>query len=94
MREKAIKFLTIKLKGLPEDALDKDSQDFVVTECKKVGFLEYGNLMLTCPCDVDLRPTYTHLYVEKFGFTGQVYFIFALKHMLSVPVRTVSMRLF
>ena len=53
MREKAIKFLTMKLKGLPEDALDKDSQDFVVTECKKVGFLEYGNFMLKCPYDVN-----------------------------------------
>ena len=38
VREKAIKFLTLKLKALPEDALDKDSQDFVVTECKKVSF--------------------------------------------------------
>ena len=36
VREKAIKFLTMKLKSLPEDTLDKDSQDLVVTECKKV----------------------------------------------------------
>lgn len=36
VREKAIKFLTHKLKALPEDTLDKDSQDFVVMECKKV----------------------------------------------------------
>ena len=39
VREKAIKFLTHKLKALPEDTLDKDSQDFVVVECKKVSAL-------------------------------------------------------
>ncbi|KAK7491464.1 hypothetical protein BaRGS_00017293 [Batillaria attramentaria] len=36
IREKMLMFLTHKLKTLPEDTLDKDTEDFVVTQCKKV----------------------------------------------------------
>ena len=36
IREKVLKFLTQKLKTLPEDTLDKDAEDFVVTQCRKV----------------------------------------------------------
>jgi len=36
VREKAIKFLFINLRKLPEDAFNKDCQDYVVEECKKV----------------------------------------------------------
>ena len=37
VREKAIKFLFIHMKKMPEDTLNKDAQDLVVEECKKVG---------------------------------------------------------
>lgn len=36
VREKALKFLVQKLKTLPDDALDKDCDDFVIADCKKV----------------------------------------------------------
>lgn len=36
IREKVLKFLTQKLKTLPEDTVDKDAEDFVVAQCKKV----------------------------------------------------------
>lgn len=36
VRDKAIKFLTLNLKKLPEESLNKDSQDFIVAQCKKV----------------------------------------------------------
>jgi len=40
VREKAIKFLFIHMKKMPEDTLNKDAQDLVVEECKKVGICE------------------------------------------------------
>lgn len=36
VREKAIKFLEAKVKALPEENMDKDTEDYLVTECKKV----------------------------------------------------------
>lgn len=36
MRERAIKFLSIKLKTLPEDTMTKEVEDYVFTETKKV----------------------------------------------------------
>ncbi|KAK3102563.1 hypothetical protein FSP39_012213 [Pinctada imbricata] len=36
IREKAIKFLGDKVKTLPEDTIDKDCEDYLVTMCKKV----------------------------------------------------------
>lgn len=36
VREKAIKFLFANLRKLPEDSLNKESQDYIVEECKKV----------------------------------------------------------
>lgn len=36
IREKVLKFLTQKLKTLPEDTLDKEAEEFVVTQCRKV----------------------------------------------------------
>ncbi|KAK7098622.1 apoptosis inhibitor 5-like [Littorina saxatilis] len=36
LREKVLKFLTQKLKTLPDDTVDKDAEDFVVAQCKKV----------------------------------------------------------
>lgn len=36
IREKVLKFLTQKLKTLPDDTLDKDAEDYVVAQCKKV----------------------------------------------------------
>ncbi|KAK6318551.1 hypothetical protein J4Q44_G00118420 [Coregonus suidteri] len=36
VRERAIKFLSIKLKTLPEDTMTKDVEDYVFTETKKV----------------------------------------------------------
>ena len=37
VRERAIKFLSLKLKLLSEDMLTKEVEDYIVTECKKVG---------------------------------------------------------
>lgn len=48
IREKVLKFLTQKLKTLPEDTLDKDAEDFVVTQCRKVNIanvLQEGKMM-------------------------------------------------
>ena len=36
IREKAIKFLGTKIKTLPEDTIDKDCEEYLVSECKKV----------------------------------------------------------
>lgn len=36
VREKAIKFLFVNLRKLPEETLNKDAQDYIVEECKKV----------------------------------------------------------
>lgn len=36
VREKAIKFLGTKVKTLPEENMDKDTEDYLVAECKKV----------------------------------------------------------
>ncbi|KAL8614250.1 hypothetical protein ACOMHN_026467 [Nucella lapillus] len=36
IREKVLKFLTLKLKTLPDDTLDKEAEEFVVTQCRKV----------------------------------------------------------
>ncbi|KAL5006738.1 hypothetical protein ScPMuIL_015544 [Solemya velum] len=36
VREKALKFLTVKLATLPDETLDKEAEDFVIAECKKV----------------------------------------------------------
>lgn len=36
IREKMLKFLTQKLKTLPEETLDKDCEEYVVAQCKKV----------------------------------------------------------
>lgn len=36
VRERAIKFLSIKLKTLPEDTMTKEVEDYVFTETKKV----------------------------------------------------------
>lgn len=37
MRERAIKFLSTKLKTLPEDVMTKEVEEYVFTETKKVG---------------------------------------------------------
>ena len=44
IREKVLKFLTQKLKTLPEDTLDKDAEDFVVTQCRKVNIADLFSL--------------------------------------------------
>ena len=44
-----------------------------------------GNIMLTCPCNVD--PLSTDLY-SKIWVYNLVYIFFALKHILLVLVRT------
>lgn len=36
VREKAIKFLFVNLRKLPEEALNKECQDYIVEECKRV----------------------------------------------------------
>lgn len=36
VRDNAIKFLFVNLRKLPEDTLNKDAQDYIVEECKKV----------------------------------------------------------
>lgn len=36
MRERAIKFLSTKLKTLPEDVMSKEVEEFVFAETKKV----------------------------------------------------------
>ncbi|KAL3842408.1 hypothetical protein ACJMK2_020427 [Sinanodonta woodiana] len=36
IREKSLKFLATKLKSVPEDAFNKDTQDLIIAECKKV----------------------------------------------------------
>lgn len=37
VRERAIKFLSAKLKTLPEDVMTKEVEDYVFAETKKVG---------------------------------------------------------
>lgn len=39
VRERAIKFLSAKLKTLPEDVLTKEVEDYIFVETKKVGIL-------------------------------------------------------
>lgn len=36
VREKSIKFLASKVKKIIEDSTEKDIEDFIITECKKV----------------------------------------------------------
>ena len=50
--------------------------------------------MLTCPCNVYLLTP--HFYIVKLGFTKGIHYflIFALKHILWILVRTVSLRRF
>ena len=36
VRERAIKFMTIKMKNLPEEVMTKDIEDYIVSESKKV----------------------------------------------------------
>lgn len=40
VREKCIKFLSTKIKQLGREVIDKDTEDLIVTECKKI--LEVG----------------------------------------------------
>ena len=37
VRDRAIKFLVLKLKNLEEETVDKDAEDYIMTEAKKVG---------------------------------------------------------
>lgn len=41
MRERAIKFLSTKLKTLPEEVLNKEVEEFILAESKKVSILCY-----------------------------------------------------
>ena len=46
LREKVLKFLALKLKTLPEETFDKECEDFVVTQCKKVSnFMHFTFIM-------------------------------------------------
>ncbi len=49
MRERAIKFLSAKLKTLPEDVMTKEVEDYVFAETKKVS-IQFG-----IDCDFDHR---------------------------------------
>ena len=58
--------------------------------CEKPTSVKDGesHIRITCPCD--LYPLAPHFYIVKLGVTGVYIFflIFALKHRLSVLVRT------
>lgn len=41
MRERAIKFLSTKLKTLPEEVLTKEVEEFILTESKKVSVFNF-----------------------------------------------------
>lgn len=41
VRERAIKFLSTKLKTLPDEVLTKEVEELVLTESKKVSFSHY-----------------------------------------------------
>lgn len=39
VRDRAIKFLVLKLKTLGEEAMDKQAEEFIMTQSKKVGLV-------------------------------------------------------
>ena len=46
VREQAIKFMSAKLAAMTKEALTKDVEEFLVTQCKKVGNLTSSNFPL------------------------------------------------
>lgn len=48
MRERAIKFLSTKLKTLPEDVMTKEVEDYVFAETKKVRVFSFAPCRWVC----------------------------------------------
>lgn len=42
VRERCLKFLTVKLKALGHDVINKEAEDFMIAECKKVLQVRYN----------------------------------------------------